>query len=99
MMAEVYDEGGSHFMLVFDISKAHRRVPVLEEEWGRQACQVKGSAATTSQMRRAKSTEGTRDSRADATGRDGFSETLSGIRNVQAGRTPHSGDRTSLRRN
>jgi hypothetical protein len=31
MMAENYAEGGSHFQLVFDVSKAHRRVPVLEE--------------------------------------------------------------------
>ena len=29
MTAENFAEGGSHFQLVFDVSKAHRRVPVL----------------------------------------------------------------------
>ena len=37
VIAEVHDEGGTHWMLLFDISKAHRRIPVLPEEWGRQA--------------------------------------------------------------
>ena len=54
VLAEMYRESGSHFMIMFDVSKAHRRVPVLEEEWGRQACQVKGSAATKAQARRAR---------------------------------------------
>ena len=27
-----------------DISKAHRRCPVEEKDWGRQGCQIKGSA-------------------------------------------------------
>ena len=46
-LAETPDEGGTHFQLLFDVRTAHRRVSVLEEEWGRQACQVKGSAAAT----------------------------------------------------
>ena len=39
-------------MLDFDVDKAHRRCPVPETEWGRQACQVKGSAAATVQLKR-----------------------------------------------
>ena len=34
-----------HFALLFNVSKAHRRVAVLECEWGRQACQEEGGAA------------------------------------------------------
>ena len=34
VLAELYDERGAVFSLVFDVSKAHRRIPVLEEEWG-----------------------------------------------------------------
>jgi hypothetical protein len=52
VLAELHDEGVPVFSLVFDVSKAHRRVPVLEEEWGRQACQVRGSAAATAQAKR-----------------------------------------------
>ena len=55
MMAENYAEGGTYFQLVFGVSKAHRRVPVLEGEWGRQACQITGSAAATAQARRCRS--------------------------------------------
>ena len=33
LMAETHDEGGTHFQLLFDVSKAHRRITVLEEEW------------------------------------------------------------------
>ena len=40
VLRELHREGGSHTCLVYDISKAHRRVPVDESEWGRQACQV-----------------------------------------------------------
>ena len=54
VMAELHEEAGSNFSLVFDISKAHRRIPVLPEEWGRQACQVRGSAAATAQGRRSR---------------------------------------------
>ena len=39
-------EGGPHFSIEYDVLMAHRQVPVLREDWGRQACQVKGSAAT-----------------------------------------------------
>lgn len=52
VLAEFYEERGTHYMLAFDVSKAHRRTPVLEEEWGRQACQVRGSAAATAQAHR-----------------------------------------------
>jgi hypothetical protein len=37
VLAEVAEEGGVHWSLLFDVSKAHRRIPVLEEEWCRQA--------------------------------------------------------------
>ena len=47
LLEECADEGGPHFSLHYDIAKAHRQVPVLREEWGRQACQVTGSAADT----------------------------------------------------
>ena len=47
VLAEMHEEGGSLLSLLFDVSKAHRRVPVLPEEWGRQACQVVGTAAET----------------------------------------------------
>ena len=48
VLAELFDEGGDYISLLFDVSKAHRRVPVLPEEWGRQACQVSGTAAEAS---------------------------------------------------
>ena len=54
VLAELYEERGSKISLLFDVSKAHRRVLVLEEEWGRQACQVRGTAAATARARRAK---------------------------------------------
>ena len=41
------DEGGPHFSLKYDVLKAHRQCPVLREDWGRQACQIRGSAATS----------------------------------------------------
>ena len=53
VLAELHEEAGSFILLLFDVGKAHRRVPVLPEEWGRQACQVVGSAATTAQRVRA----------------------------------------------
>ena len=40
------DEGGPHFAIEYDVLMAHRQVPVLREDWGRQAGQVKGSAAS-----------------------------------------------------
>ena len=51
-MREMAREGAATVSLVYDISKAHRRVPILEAEWGRQACQVRGSAASTLKKRR-----------------------------------------------
>ena len=44
-LEEMAAEGGTHVSLTWDVSKAHRRIPVLQEEWGRQACQVRGTAA------------------------------------------------------
>ena len=49
VMTEIGDEGGPHYSIHIDFRKAHRRVPTLREEWGRQACQIKGSAAATAQ--------------------------------------------------
>ena len=45
VLGEMGDEGGPHYSLNIDFSKAHRRCPTLREEWGRQVCQLKGSAA------------------------------------------------------
>lgn len=52
VIAELAEAGGSYVMLMYDIKKAHRRIPVLRSEWGRQACQIKGSAACSAQLRR-----------------------------------------------
>ena len=41
------DEGGPHFSLKYDVLMAHRQCPVAREDWGRQACQIKGSAASS----------------------------------------------------
>ena len=35
MLAELAEEGDQYFMLPYDIKKAHRRVPVRHEDWGR----------------------------------------------------------------
>ena len=43
--SDIAHEGGPHFSLHVDFSKAHRRVAVVKEDWGRQACQVLGTAA------------------------------------------------------
>ena len=51
VLAELADTGNSYIMLMYDIKKAHRRVPVLQEEWGRQACQVRGSAVSSALSR------------------------------------------------
>ena len=48
-VAAMAEEGGAHFGLLIDVSKAHRRIPVLESEWGRQAFQVRGRAAAAAQ--------------------------------------------------
>ena len=52
VLAELAEEGGSYLMLLYDIKKAHRRIPVRRQDWGRQACQVRGSAAASAQCRR-----------------------------------------------
>ena len=54
VLAELAEEGGVHWSLLFDVSKAHRRIPVLDEEWGRQACQIRGTAVATAGIKRAK---------------------------------------------
>ena len=41
IMEEAKEDGhGVHFALKYDVSKAHRRVPVIEEEWGLLACRA-----------------------------------------------------------
>ena len=57
ILEECAEEGGPHFSLHYDVSKAHRRVPVLRCEWGRQACQVSGSAAAAAQTLARKSAD------------------------------------------
>ena len=44
-------------MLVYDVKKAHRIILVLRSEWGRQACQVRGSAASTKQLKKTRRLE------------------------------------------
>ena len=50
-LREMAREGGTSVSIIYDISKAHRRVPVLESEWGRQTCQVRGTAAASLKTR------------------------------------------------
>ena len=45
VMGEISAERTSHFTLVYDVSHAHRRIPVEEAEWGRLGCQLTGTAA------------------------------------------------------
>ena len=45
LLAAMAAEGGPHFSLGYDVRKAHRRVPVEPADWGRQACQTRGTAA------------------------------------------------------
>ena len=45
VMGEIAEEKVPHFRLVYDVSHAHRRVPVEVKEWGRLGCQVEGTAA------------------------------------------------------
>ena len=52
VLHEMSQEDGGHYGITYDVSKAHRRVPVLEEEWGRQACQIKGTAAAAVKARK-----------------------------------------------
>ena len=49
VLEECAEDGEPHFSIHFDVSKAHRRIPVLRLEWGRQACQVYGTAAEVAQ--------------------------------------------------
>ena len=69
VLRELRREGGSHVCIVYDVSKAHRRVPVLEEDWGRQACQVRGSAAAALKERK-KRTAAAERREAERTGTD-----------------------------
>ena len=52
VLAEMAEHGGSYFSLLYDIKKAHRRIPVRRQDWGRQACQVRGAAAASAQAKR-----------------------------------------------
>ena len=51
VLAELAEEGGSYYCLLYDIKKAHRRIPVRKSDWGKQACRDKGSAAASAQLR------------------------------------------------
>ena len=44
LLREIEDagEGEAHFLIVYDISKAHRLIPVREADWGLQAFQLSG---------------------------------------------------------
>ena len=44
VLSEIAEQGGPHLLLVYDFKKAHRGIPVLRSEWGRQACRVRSSA-------------------------------------------------------
>ena len=75
VLAEMAEEGGTHFTIVYDVKKAHRRVPATPSEWGRQACQVRGAAAATAQAKRASRSNGSekKDGRPPALRRADFS--------------------------
>jgi hypothetical protein len=47
VLCEMAREACGHFTLVYDVSHAHRQIPVDEAEWGRLACQIEGTAADT----------------------------------------------------
>ena len=51
------DKGGLHFSIEYDVLMAHRQVPVLRVDWGRRACQVKGSDASAAKEAVARITE------------------------------------------
>ena len=40
VLHELAQEGGGHFQLLYDVHKAHRLIPVREEDWGFQACRI-----------------------------------------------------------
>ena len=45
VMAELARDGqGKHFALAVDVAKAHRRIPIVEEEWGLLACRAVGAS-------------------------------------------------------
>lgn len=46
MLAESTEEGGSYFMLLYDVKNAHRPVPVENGDWGRQDCRIRGSGGS-----------------------------------------------------
>ena len=62
-LAEQASEGGPHFGLVYDVSHAHRQIPVVPSDWGRLACQLKGMAAETARLAREESAEEARRTR------------------------------------
>ena len=42
VLHELSREQTGHFSLLYDVRKAHRNIPVREEDWGYQACRVQG---------------------------------------------------------
>ena len=52
VLAAMADEGGPHFALGYDVRKAHRRIPVAQCDWGRQACQTTGTAAARAELKK-----------------------------------------------
>ena len=42
VLHEASAERCGHFMILYDIRKAHRTIPVREGDWGYQACRVDG---------------------------------------------------------
>ena len=48
VLEEMQQDGhGVHFVIKYDVSKAHRRVPIVEEEWGLLACRASSSGGTS----------------------------------------------------
>jgi len=50
VLSELHEEGGTHFGLTVDVAKAHRRVPVREEDWGVQACQIEADRSPDAEV-------------------------------------------------
>ena len=40
VLHEISEEKQGHFVLLYDVQKAHRVIPVREEDWGYQACKI-----------------------------------------------------------
>ena len=48
VLSECAEEGGPHYSIQIEFPGAHRQVDVVREDWGRQVCQVRGTAAEAS---------------------------------------------------